>query len=256
MGDMMMVGWAMMLSGRYDEGNRIIQSCAAASARADGPGFNYMFWDDAVSASSGDMATCQGAFFRALVEGTFGVVPAFDEGRVTVAPRFPSDWKYAKFEREGLSIDWRKDGDTQVLEVRTRKVAKAALRISVNSNVKSVTLNGKPVAYKIEPAMRHALVLVETGSGGGTVLVKTDAENWQIKSPEIAGPEDKVTVTATGLDSVKLDDRYRFLTSVSVSPVGFTVRNLDTAKVTHPSLTEALRPGSAAPDLAKTYQFP
>ena len=223
-GDMMMVGWAMMLSGRHDEGCRIIQSCAAASARADGPGFNYMIWNDAVSWSGGDMATCQGAFFRAMVEGLFGVIPEFDEGRVTIAPRFPSGWEYATFEREGLSIDWRKNGDAQVLKVNTRKTAKAALRISVNANVTSVTLNGKPAAYNMEPAMRHALVLVETGDGGGTVRVEADPENWRIESPETASPGDEVTVKATGLDSVKLDDRFGFLASASVSQAGFTAK--------------------------------
>lgn len=224
MGDMMMVGWAMMLSGRYDEGNRMLQSCAAASARADGPGFNYIFWDDAVSTSSGDMATCLGAFFRALVEGTFGVVPAFDEGRVTITPRFPSEWRYAKFEREGLSIDWRREGETQMLNVCTRKGARACLQIPVASNVESVTLNGKPVAFKIAPAMRRALVVVETENGGGTVMVKTDPARWQIKSPETASPGETVTVTANGLDSMNLEDKYGFLESISVSHSELTAK--------------------------------
>ncbi|NLH73239.1 MAG: hypothetical protein GX456_09320 [Verrucomicrobia bacterium] len=224
MGDMMMVGYAMMLSGRYDEGNRILQSCAAASARADGPGFNYVLFDDAVSTSNGDMATCLGAFFRALVEGTFGVVPAVDEGRITITPRFPSNWSYAKFEREGLTIHWRRDGETQEFTVSTSKGVRACLQIPVLSNVDSVTLNGKPVGFQMAPAMRHALVLVETDSGGGTVMVKAAPARWQIKSPETANPGQTVTVNASGLDSVSLDDRYRFLESPSVSRSGFTAK--------------------------------
>jgi len=224
MGDMMMVGWAMMLSGRYDEGNRILQSCAAASARADGPEFNYILWDDGVSTSSGDMATCLGAFFRALVEGTFSVAAAFDEGRVTITPRLPSDWRYAMFEREGLTIHWQRDGETQVLTVGTRNWVEACLQIPVASKVESATLNGKPVAFQIVPAIRRALVLVETDSGGGTVRVKTAPVQWQIKSPDIASPGETVTVTASGLDSIDLDDRYRFLESPSVSRSGFTAK--------------------------------
>jgi len=216
-GDYMMVGWALMLTGQYDDGCNTLRTVAGGSYRHRSPGFNYTFDEHGVHGGN-DPATAQGAFFRALVEGVFGVEPQLGRKRIVLQPRFPSDWTHAAFRRAGLNMEWRREGGTPRLRVRTRPDVRAAVRLSVDGPVKRVTVDGQEAAFQVEPSMRHALVCVDTKPGGGEVCVESDAKAWEIDAPSKSRPGEVVTVALKGIDAYDVEDRFRLFEIVSKTP--------------------------------------
>lgn len=210
-GDMMMSGWGLMLTGRHDEGARVLETAAAISCRGASPGFSYMFNNVGSLIGDGhDPATCQGAFVRGLVEGVFGVTPHVDEGYVSVHPRFPSTWDHARFTRPGLEVAWQRQGRVQTFSVKTSDTVAVALEIPVNAPVKKVLLNGKAASYTVEPSMRWALVKLRTPAGGGRVTLETEPKAWAIEAPAELRPGQAATIRAKGLKECRAEDPYGF----------------------------------------------
>ena len=222
-GDAMMVGWAHMLGGRHDVGNDILRTFADASIRSPSPGFDYLF------ASSGqgggaDWATAQGAFVRALVEGTFGVSPAIDQQHITLRPHFPADWDHARFLRPGLDFTWDRQGTTQRVLVKTAPDIRSTLELSVDSPVVGVTLDGKGQGVDIQPAMHWGIVRVDLPRGGGQVIVRTEGEPARFDVPEEATVGQPVRIGVNGVDRFQVVDRFGMVDVVSASAEMVTVR--------------------------------
>lgn len=227
-GDYIMVGWALMKMGRYNEGAKILETVAGASFRREKPCLNYGFTENGAMAKTAndhtDVATGLGSLFRVIVEGLFGVRPNIDQGKIAIRPQLPDDWDHASFQRDGLAMRWKKSGEKQSLQVQTNEDIKAVVEIPVQSAVKNVTINGKNADYSIKPAMRHAIVLVETQSGGGIVEVETAPKNWQIVAPAKATAGDIITIQLNGLDGYKVIDKYHFFEIVDKSSHQLTAK--------------------------------
>jgi hypothetical protein len=214
-GDAMMVGWAALLAGDYDAGAKVLRTLAAASYRDRAPGFTYTFDQHGVQ-GGGDPATAQGAFVRTLVEGIFGVRPRRDRGTITVRPRMPRDWDHARFRRPGLVVDWTRDAATQRLHVECPDGVRVVAEIPVAAPVREVLLDGAAVDFVVVPAMRHALVRVETPPGGGTLTVAVEPRTWSVRAPERAVVGQGVEIITTGLDDCSVDNRFGFFEQISV----------------------------------------
>jgi len=220
-GDYLMVGWALFLTGRHEEGCRILQTVAWGSYRHPSPGFNYTFDEHGVHGGN-DPATAQGAFFRCLVEGLFGVEPHVDDGWIAVQPRFPEGWDHARFERAGLRLDWKRKGAAQDLSVRTAPTVRAQLCLPIRSSVEQVSLNGRDVDFTLKPGMRHAWVCVHTQPGGGRLQVECGERSPTIQAPTETRPSERVEIRVNGLDSFETDDRFGFFRKLSHSASGVT----------------------------------
>lgn len=213
-GDAMMVGWALLLAGDFEAGTDVIQTLAAASYRHTSPGFTYTFDQHGVQ-GGGDPATAQGAFIRTLVEGLFGVQPRLHRGEIPVCPRFPEGWESAGFHRPGLAVEWRCEGENRTLRVTCSENARAIVDVPVSAAVRDVRLDGNTVNYRVLPAMRHALVRVETPPGGGEVTVETAPRTWAMRIPDHATVGETIDIGLSGLDACAVDDRFSFFDQVA-----------------------------------------
>lgn len=220
-GDYMMVAWALLLTGRHEEGCRALQTVAAGSFRHGSPGFDFTFNLHGVQ-GGGDPATALGAFFRTIVEGLFGVRPELDKKRIVVHPRFPAAWDHARFQRPGLDLRWDRRGGSQSVAVRAAADVRVAVEVPVRSPVQRVLLDGQEVKPIVTPAMRYAVVSVETPPRGGTVSVETGEETCRIEAPTQARPGETVEVRLRGMDSFRVEDRFHF--ADAVAGAGDTVR--------------------------------
>jgi len=213
-GDYMMVARALMQTGRFGEGAKILSTVAASSYRTTTPAISYGFDSDGKQGTRGgftvDAATGLGAMFRTSTEGLFGIRPEVDKGFIVVRPRIPESWDHASFSREGLSIDFKRLNQTQMVKVKTRNNLSTVIEIPVKASVQSVRLNGKEVVYKQIPTMRHSLVVVETSLGGGTLEVITKAVKPNVVAPEMALPGEIITLQISGFDSWTVEDRFGF----------------------------------------------
>jgi hypothetical protein len=67
--------------------------------------------------SQRDFADGSGVTSRALVEGLFGVRPDALVGEVTIAPGWPTEWRYARLRHPGVSVDFKGDGKSETYRV-------------------------------------------------------------------------------------------------------------------------------------------
>ncbi|MFB6343475.1 DUF4450 domain-containing protein [Saccharicrinis sp. FJH62] len=113
-----------------------------------------------------DFADPIGMASRALVEGLFGVEPDMLNGKLTVNPGWPEDWDHAKLETPDIKIDYSRNGktDSYTIVSHFRKKVKLLLKLRASSDqVKSVTLNGEPLDYKVdEDAIGSPEIRIET----------------------------------------------------------------------------------------------
>jgi len=223
-GDEMMVAWALLLTGRFDAGCRVLETVAGGSFRAAAPGFNYTFDRSGVQGGN-DPATAQGAFLRCLVEGVFGVTPALDQGVIRVQPRFPAAWRSAEFARPGLNLRWRRGSDgAQTLEAQAPPSVRIEARLAVRRAVAGVFVNGRAVPIRTEPGLRIPWVVVRTPPGGGAVEVRTTGESWAVHAPAVVRPGETCDIRCEGLDAARVRDPFRFCDVLEQTPQRVRVR--------------------------------
>ena len=215
-GDSMMVAWALLQTGRFDEGTKLLETIGAASLRAPSPGLNYT-WDQHGQQGGNDPATAQGALTRCLVEGVYGIEPHLERHEIVIRPSFPSDWSEASFGRPGVEYGWRREGGRQTITVKTAPDVSPVVELPVRSALTSARINGHEQVIKPLPGLRWARVSLRLPAGGGTAVVETEPVSWQVKAPEQAAPGEVIAVRTTGLDEVELDDPFAFLADAKVA---------------------------------------
>ncbi len=223
-GDEMMVAWALLLAGNFEAGCRVLETVAAGSFRSTSPGFAYTFDRRGVQGGN-DPATAQGAFFRCLIEGVFGVAPAVDQGLIRVQPRFPAAWRFAEFARPGLDLRWKRGTDgVQSLEVRTRPDVRVEVRLPVRRPVAGVSVDGRAVPVRTVPGLRFPWVAVRVPRGGGAVEVRTTGEPWAVHAPALVRQAEICEIRCAGLDSVRVRDPFGFCEVLEQTPQRVRVR--------------------------------
>jgi hypothetical protein len=91
-------------------------------------------------------------FCRTVAEGLFGYRPDYPNGVVVVAPTFPSAWDHASFQTPDYSLSFLRKGDEDLYTIGLKRPAKIRLRLPVRAeNIVSVTADGKPLSWRIEP---------------------------------------------------------------------------------------------------------
>ncbi|NOY82205.1 MAG: hypothetical protein GXP31_14500 [Kiritimatiellaeota bacterium] len=223
-GDETMVAWALLLAGNFEAGCRVLETVAAGSFRAASPGFSYTFDRRGVQGGN-DPATAQGAFFRCLIEGVFGVSPALDQGVIRVQPRFPTSWQFAEFARPGLDLRWKRTpGGAQTVQVRTRPGVRVEVRLPVHSPVASVSVDGRAVPIRTEPGLGMPWVVVRTPPGGAAVEVRTTGASWAVHAPVAVRPGEVCEIRCDGLDTTRIRDPFGFCDVLEQTPQRVRVR--------------------------------
>ncbi len=100
-----------------------------------------------------DFGDCVHTFTRTLVSGLFGYNPDYPNGRVKIAPRFPTGWDHASVELPDFKIAFAEKDHKTSYEISLSRAADIELQLPVQADeIKKVTVNGKEVNREIRPA--------------------------------------------------------------------------------------------------------
>jgi hypothetical protein len=109
------------------------------------------FYDAARGEAYRDFADPIAMTARSLVEGLFGILPNALKGELVIKPGFPVEWNKASISLPDISVDFRRAGKEDTYTIIPAFTKKLALKLFAKANgtgIKSVTLNGKNVAWE------------------------------------------------------------------------------------------------------------
>ena len=83
-----------------------------------------------------------------------------------IAPNFPADWEDAKLKVRDIALQYHRKNREETLTIKSGTSTKGIIRLPLRSDsIESVTINDKPVDYRIEPAIGRSYLVVETVLG-------------------------------------------------------------------------------------------
>jgi hypothetical protein len=120
-----------------------------------------------------------------LLRGLFGLEANAVTGEIVFAPHVPADWQTftignLRVGTTSLELRYHKDANEMKLEMTRTGSGECTLNFSpatsLRANVKSITLNGRAIPYRLEPsdADQHISVRFEVPAGKSTLRLKID----------------------------------------------------------------------------------
>ena len=105
-------------------------------------------------------------FGRAVVEGVFGYQPDYPNQRVRIQPALPPAWDRASIRTPDYSFAYRREGAVDSYRIKLLRPAACQLRVPVfASQVKGVTVNGKPARFELLPWPGFGMLFVSAPAG-------------------------------------------------------------------------------------------
>ena len=143
--------------------------------------FMYSAFDDLVPGNLGayqggtDFGDCVHTFARTLVSGLFGYNPDYPNGKVKLTPQFPIDWNEASIELPDVQISFHRQGNKFNYSFELAQAANLELLLPVQcEDIRSVTVNGEAVSWKLLPAVGRSMLQVQmSGSAKAEVAIET-----------------------------------------------------------------------------------
>ncbi|MBI2844447.1 MAG: DUF4450 domain-containing protein [Armatimonadetes bacterium] len=143
----------------------------------------------------------------ALGRGLFGLEPDVPHGKITIEPRFPSDWKKASISQPSISYSYEVKGDSVQMQVKTPKQLAKTLRIAVRQDVSGVKIDGKQATFTVEPGINRAYVVVDLPRGTrNTVVVKLKGKELKAEYQRRNSVGTPFTVSVPGAEKIELVD--------------------------------------------------
>ena len=125
----------------------------------------HMFSDGRQRANN-EFADAISMWGRAVVEGLFGIRPKRSQGVVELSPQFPAAWPEASIKTPHFSYQWRRDGGRMSLDWQSPVQTAVRLRLPIQAQeIEQVTVDGKAVAYEVEPGVGLSWLVFQTPSG-------------------------------------------------------------------------------------------
>jgi hypothetical protein len=119
--------------------------------------------DMGAPAGATDFNDCDSMFARAVVEGLFGYVPDYADGKVVIRPEFPREWDHAGITTPDVAMKWSREGVVVRCGVHLMKGAGLEVDLPVStSEVEWVTADGKGVRWELSPGFGCSVVKVKT----------------------------------------------------------------------------------------------
>lgn len=219
-GENIHLAWAYFENGQTVEAMELLRGIVDAHFMGDSPGSIGHFLNSTGSSDgTQDFADTTSMYLRLVVEGLFGVQFHLLEDRINVSPNFPSEWTHARLEAKDFSTTYSRDGRHEQLEFTCDKPAKRVLQLPMRGlSVTSVTLNGKPADYRIEPRIGRSDIVVETTQVGSVTL---DVSHGEGSTPELnyaaeASVDEILTFSLSGGQIIEVKDPSGALSDTEV----------------------------------------
>lgn len=187
-GEVFHTALAYWQTGRYDEAFLIAKSSLLDFLYlGSSPGnFGQLSYYDAFRGELyRDFADGIGAASRALIEGLFGIHPDATNGKLLIRPGFPSEWNFASLKTPDISIDFKRENNTDIYIIDPlffRNLRLVLLIKSQRDRIKSLTINGRPGKWETLPETVGQPEIEVTCSAAEKQVIKIE---WSGNPPEV-----------------------------------------------------------------------
>ena len=165
-----------------------------------------------------DFSDISSGFCRSLVEGMFGYLPDYPNGRVKVQPALPTDWDHADINTPDYQLSFKRVGEVDRYVIGLKTPAEMVLRLPVYAKrLVGVTVNGKAVEAELLPWFGCGMVGIRLPKGAKAEVQVTLAERQPVHAEQklAAVSGQKLTLTADG-PIQRVDDDQGFFTTHAV----------------------------------------
>ncbi len=162
-----------------------------------------------------DFGDCVHIFSRTLVEGLFGYIPDYPNGRVKIAPQFPKDWDYASIELPDVKIEFERNSTFINYSFELSRKADMILMLPVQcSSIKNVTLNKKQAKWELIPGVGYSIVKMDIEQADkANISIETTGQLPYYEPVLIEGNTgDKIEIIAQDAQIVSFEDPQEVIT--------------------------------------------
>ena len=185
-GDACQTVLAACKGGSIDHWYPILKGVAASAFFSDIPGMRMTILADGSGGSYPHWVNETDPYLHSLVSGIFGIEPQLNQGRITITPTFPSDWKEASIKIKDIAYEFRMEGNEIRVEIDTALTLEKILRIGVRARVKRVTVNGVERKYRVEQGVNRCYINIRTKrERNSLIVVEIDGPPVEIEHPKI-----------------------------------------------------------------------
>jgi hypothetical protein len=162
-----------------------------------------------------DFTDIASGFCRSVVEGLFGYLPDYPNGRVQVQPSLPTDWDHADLNTPDFQLSFKRAGEVDRYVIGLKTPAEMVLRLPVYAKrLVGVTVNGQAVKAELQPWFGYGVAVIRLPKGVKAEVQVTVAERQAVHAEQklaaVAGQ--KLTLTADGPIQRIDDDQGCFTT--------------------------------------------
>jgi hypothetical protein len=144
-----------------------------------------------------DFNDCASMFCRTVVEGLFGIRPDYPDGKVVIAPQFPTGWDHAAIKTPDVECRYSGHQLTTTYGVNLTNPADIEFQLPVSTTaISSLTLNNAPAKYELMPVLGRTLVKV--------IAPKTKSATIQITTADTLPSPPSIQITAQTGDTISL----------------------------------------------------
>lgn len=151
-----------------------------------------------------DFGDCSHMFARTMIEGLFGYVPDYPNGKITLFPQFPPDWPEASLSIPDISISFRSTKVAREYNLALNAPALIEIRLPIRATgVIRVLIDNQPAPYELVPGMELGLVSLKlTKRSKASVRIETADTLPQLPPINIDGHPGGDIATDLGVDVV------------------------------------------------------
>ena len=170
-------------------------------------------------AGATDFNDCASMFCRTVVEGLFGFVPDYPDGIVKISPQFPTDWDHASIRTPDVKMSFQQKDNVARYEVELTRPCAMNLVLPVHAGkIRSVSVNGRPADWKLDPGFGQSLVNVKIPEGSAAVVELTSEDTHPVyEAAHIAGNSgESITLAAADAPIIQFHDPQGVLQDATI----------------------------------------
>lgn len=129
--------------------------------------FMHSAFNDIVPGNLGDIrggtdfGDCLHPFVRTLISGLFGYQPDYPNGKVKIAPHFPSGWSKASIKTPDFSIHFKQQNTRISYSIQITREAEMNLYLPVQcKSIEKITVNNKVVQWKATEGVGRTILKI------------------------------------------------------------------------------------------------
>ncbi len=122
-----------------------------------------------------DFGDCLHTFTRALVSGLFGYKPDYPNGKVLIAPQFPTSWDHASIELPDVKIAFESKENSIKYTIEIKRIADMEMLLPVQcEDIKNVFVNGKNAKWTLVPGAGRSILKIQlAGTTKADISIET-----------------------------------------------------------------------------------